>query len=302
MSDPSTGPATRPVTIPPDTPHAAASKARGRSSVFDVIMGSRSRRRRLIRQIEAATGRALLCYVSEHRPIEDADTYQLHRLIETIEAGKPLTLLLNSPGGLIDPAEKMVHLLREASPSSPGALEVVIPAIGKSAATLMALGADRIVMSDFSELGPIDPQIPLPDGPFVSVLAYLLAYEEAEKRCEEHPGNPAFADAFAKFPPVLIAAMRQAASRARTCAENLLKRLGTNYTAVAAALMDIQRFPSHGQMIDWRTAQSIGLHQVEYLDRQSDLWKMYWRLYQRLAAVSGSNRRVFESARQTIIA
>ena len=297
MSDPSTGPATSPVTIPPDTPHAAASKARGRSSVFDVIMGSRSRRRRLIRQIEAATGRALLCYVSEHRPIEDADTYQLHRLIETIETGKPLTLLLNSPGGLVDPAEKMVHLLREASPSSPGALEVVIPAFGKSAATLMALGGDRIVMSDFSELGPIDPQINQ-----ISVFAYLLAYEEAEKRCEEHPGNPVFADAFANFDPVLIATMRQAASRARNCAENLLKRPGINYTAVAAALMDIRRFPSHGQMIDWRTARSIGLEQVEYLDRRSDLWTMYWRLYRRLAAVSGDNRRVFESARQTIIA
>ena len=302
MSDPPTGPVTSPVTIPPDTPHAAASKARGRSGVFDVITGSRSRRRRLIRKIEATTGRTLLCYVSEHRPIEDADAYQLHRLLDTIEAGKPLTLLLNSPGGLVDPAEKMVDLLLKASPSSSDALEVVIPAFGKSAATLMALGADRIVMSDFSELGPIDPQIRLSAGPVVSVFAHLRAYEEAKKCCVEHPGNTAFADAFGKFDQVLIAAMRQVESRARTCAENLLKRLGTNYTAVAAALMDIQRFPSHGQMIDWRTAKSIGLHQVEYLDRRSDLWKMYWCLYQRLAAVSGGNRRIFESARQTIIA
>ena len=173
----------------------------------------------------------------------------------------------------------------------------MIPDFAKSAATLMALGADRIVMSDFSELGPIDPQIGS-----VSVFAYLRAYEEAKKCCVEHPGNPAFADALGKFDQVLIAAMQQMESRARTCAENLLKRLGTNYTAVVADLMDIRRFPSHSQMINWRTARNIGLEQVEYLDRRSDLWKMYWRLYQRLAAVSGSDRRVFESARQTIIA
>ena len=166
----------------------------------------------------------------------------------------------------------------------------------------MALGADRIVMSDFSELGPIDPQIKLSDGPFVSVFAYLRAYEETKALCAAHPDNPVFADAFAKFDPVLIAAMRQVESRARTCAENLLKRPGVNYTAVAAALMDIQKFPSHGQMIDWRTAKTIGLDQVEHLDGRSDLWKMYWRLYRRLAAVSGSNRRVFESAQRTIIA
>ena len=296
MSDTSTDPATSPVTVPLEPSHASASNARGRSRVFDIITGSRNQRRGLIREIEATTGRTLLCYVSQARSIEYSDTYELHRLIETIEAGRPLTLFLSSPGGEIDPAEKMIHLLRQASPSSPGALEVVIPALAKSAATLMALGGDRIIMSDFSELGPIDPQLNQ-----IPVLAYLLAYEEAEKRCAEHPGNPAFADAFATFDPLLVAAMRQAESRTRTCAENLLKRPGINYTAVAAALMDIQRFPSHGQMIDWRTAKSIGLDQVEYLDRQSDLWKMYWRLYRRLAAVSGNNRRVFESARRTII-
>ena len=302
MSDASADPATGPVTVPFEPPHASASNARGRSRAFDVFSGSRSQRRGLIREIEATTGRALLCYVSQARRIEYSDTYELHRLLETVEPGKPLTLLLNSPGGLVDPAEKMVHLLRQASPSSPRALEVVVPDFGKSAATLMALGADRIVMSDFSELGPIDPQIKLSGGPFVSVFAHLRAYEEAEARCAAHPGNPAFTDAFGKFDPVVIAAMRQVESRARTCAENLLKRPGVNYTAVAAALMDIQRFPSHGQMIDWRTARSIGLDQVEYLDSRNDLWKMYWHLYRRLAAVSGNNRRVFESARRTIIA
>lgn len=157
-------------------------------------------------------------------------------------------------------------------------------------------------MSDFSELGPIDPQIKLTDGPLVSVLAYLGAYEEAKALCAAHPDNPAFADAFAKFDPVSLSVMRQAVSRTRNCAEDLLKRSGVNYTAVAAALMDIQKFPSHGQMIDWRTAKNIGLDQVEHLDGRSDLWKMYWRLYRRLAAVSGNNRRVFESAQRTIIA
>lgn len=248
------------------------------------------------------TGRALLCYVSRARSIVYPDTYHLTRVLDTIDPGKPITLLLNSPGGEIDPAEKMIHLLREASPSSSTALEVVVPDYAKSAATLMAIGADRIVMSDFSELGPIDPQVKPPAGPRVSVFAHLRAYDDAEERCAMHPENPAFADAFGKFDQVSIVVLRQIKSRARTCAENLLKRRGINPTAVVSDLMDIRRFPSHRQMIDWRTAKDIGLHQVEHLDSRSDLWKMYWELYQSLAKVSGHTKRVFESGELTIIA
>lgn len=302
MSNFAIPPPTGPVSVPPALPHVSASSTRGRSPLFDLLSFSRRRRRSLIQEIETKTGRALLCYVSRAQPIVYPDAYHLKRLIDTIEPGKPISLLLNSPGGEIDPAEKMVHLLREVSPSSSAALEVVVPDYAKSAATLMALGADRIVMSDFSELGPIDPQVKLPDGPRVSIFAHLRAYDDAAHRCATHPENPAFAAAFEKFDQVLIAAMRQIASRAQKCAENLLKRQGTNHTAVVSDLMDIRRFPSHGQMIDWQTARDIGLHQVEHVDSRSDLWGMYWALYQSLATVSGNTRRVFESRQVTIIA
>lgn len=301
MSDPTGAPVTGPVPIPPETPHAAAASGRGRPRLLDALLLSRRRRREQIRQIETATGRTLLCYVSKAQSIVYPDVYQLHRLLESIEPETPITLLLNSPGGEIDAAEKLVHRLRETCSDSPGALEVVVPDYAKSAATLMALGADRIVMSDSSELGPIDPQIRLPKGPLVSVFAYLHAYEEAERRSTEHPMNPTFAEAFAAFDPALMAAMRQVVTRARTCAENLLKRRGVNYTAVAEALMDIERFPSHGQMIDSRTARAIGLTQVHHEDRRSESWRRYWRLYRELAAVSGNDRRVFESRRLSLI-
>ena len=83
--------------------------------------------------------------------------------------------------------------------------------------------------------------------------------------------------------------------------ENLLKRQGANYTEVAEALMDIGRFPSHGQMIDWRTAEDIGITHVHALPRQSRLWQRYWRLYCYLLPVCGMEGRVFESLDRTII-
>jgi ClpP class serine protease len=44
-------------------------------------------------------------------------------------------------------------------------LVVVVPDQAKSAATLIALGADEILMGPASDLGPIDPQIELPSRP-----------------------------------------------------------------------------------------------------------------------------------------
>lgn len=299
MSEPATIPTNELQTILPDVPHSSAADVRGRSPILDILSYSRVRRRRLIEKIETKTGRVLICYVSQDQLIIRDDVYRINQLIETIEVGKPITLLVNSPGGEVDPAEKMFHLIREASPPSDGdtvGLEVVVPDFAKSAATLIAIGADRIVMSDTSELGPIDPQIPISESQ-VSVFAFLQAYEAVENPCKQHPKNPAFARQLKAFSPVAVAALRQIESRARECAERLLLRQGLNNTAVAAILMDVKRFPSHGQMIDWRTARDIGLHQVHHEDRYSDLWKMYWHLYRECAIMCGSNRRVFESRR-----
>ena len=282
---------------------ALARKARPRPRLLDVVALSRHRRRKLIRAIEAATGRKLLAYVSCERDIDEVDAFDLVRLLETVAPGAKMTLLLDSPGGDVDAAEKVVHVLREAcapSASDDGDLEVVVPNAAKSAATLIALGADRILMSDSSELGPIDPQLQVSGGGSVPVFAVIRAYEEAERRCIQHPGNSAFAAELGKFDPILVAEMRQAVERARACAENLLKRQGANYTAVSNALLDIRRFPSHGQMIDWRTAKDIGIPHVHHMARNNPLWQQYWRLYRYLLPVCGGDGRVLESVDRTI--
>ena len=291
-----------PPTIPAKPLYPTSANSQSRSPFLDVALLSRWRRRRLIREIEAETGRTLLCYVSRDT-IELPDTFHLTRLLEAIDHKVRITLLLDSPGGDVDAAEKFVHLLREAckSPSrSRDALEVVVPQRAKSAATLIALGADRIVMSDSSELGPIDPQLRY--GPnSIPVFALLRAYEKAEERCVRFPDNTAFATAFGVFDQILVEEMRQVELRARICAENLLKRQGGSYTAAPAKLMDVSRFLSHGQMIDWRTAKEIGIPQVHFQDRRTPIWQQYWRLYKYLVPVCGANGRVFESRDMTIV-
>ncbi|XID95414.1 hypothetical protein ACF3MZ_13235 [Paenibacillaceae bacterium WGS1546] len=55
-----------------------------------------------------------------------------------------------------DAAYKIVRMCREHCTNK---LSVIVPFMAKSAATLLSIGTDEIIMGPPSELGPIDPQI-----------------------------------------------------------------------------------------------------------------------------------------------
>lgn len=78
-----------------------------------------------------------------------------------------IDLWLESPGGDADAAYKVVLALRQRCRH----LRVVVPDYAKSAATLMTLGADKIMMASTAELGPLDAQITHPNRENIVVSA-----------------------------------------------------------------------------------------------------------------------------------
>ena len=72
-----------------------------------------------------------------------------------LEEDGPITLLLESPGGYAPDAFNIARILCRHA----GSFTVVVPSYAKSAATLLSLGADRIVMGADAELGPLDAQL-----------------------------------------------------------------------------------------------------------------------------------------------
>ena len=79
-----------------------------------------------------------------------------------------INVILDSPGGPLDSAYRTVlYLSRYAS-----SLHVYVPRMAKSASTLIAVGANKIIMSPFGELGPLDTQIRDPRNPtdYISAL------------------------------------------------------------------------------------------------------------------------------------
>jgi hypothetical protein len=119
--------------IPPQTP------------LFFASNRSRYQRQELIAAIQARTGRKLISYVAETAALVRDDVVPLMDLLHRIPVGASIDFLLHTTGGDIDAADKIVRILRRRAGAS-GELRVVVPDYAKSAGTLIALGADIIVM------------------------------------------------------------------------------------------------------------------------------------------------------------
>jgi Serine dehydrogenase proteinase len=71
----------------------------------------------------------------------------------------PVAVLVDSPGGYARSAYQIAQLFRGRC----GEFTAVVPRYAKSAATLFVLGAHKILLNRFAELGPLDVQIFDPD-------------------------------------------------------------------------------------------------------------------------------------------
>lgn len=274
-----------------------------KTPLFQAFNALRYQRQAMIKKLQDQTRRRLLCYVAgPNALISRDDTMAFVDLLHNVPESVDLDLLLHTPGGDIDAAEKLISMVR--SRVGTATLRVVVPDYAKSAGTLMALGADLIVMSETSELGPIDPQIVLADGNGNmiqhSVHTYLDAYDECRETLSKHPQDVVAQMMLQKLDPATVKLFQAVRERARVLAEKLLRQ-GTsggqiNWSKAASALLDTGRWQSHGQMISWSDAldAEVGLP-VEHLEASSTLWRDYWQLYclQRLAITD--DQKLFES-------
>src|SRR5581483_4713820 len=116
----------------------------------------------LIREIESIRGSSVICYLTSLRQnvpgIISDDAVRVffdHLLRLPSKPVEKLDIFLCSNGGSGTVPWRLVALFREYSKS----FNALIPYRAYSAASLLALGADEIVMHPFGELGPIDPTV-----------------------------------------------------------------------------------------------------------------------------------------------
>lgn len=92
-----------------------------------------------------------------------------------------LDLVINSAGGNIHAAYQIVELLRLHTQK----LNACVPFYAKSAATLLCIGADSIIIDELAQLGPLDTQVyeekKAGKGEFTSALNPFKTLEQLQK-------------------------------------------------------------------------------------------------------------------------
>ena len=101
--------------------------------------------------------RLILLFTSFVHPasLDDADADMLQSILQHEDISKGLVVMLSSPGGDGLAAERMVRVCRSYSGTKD--FWALVPGKAKSAATLVCMGASKILMAPASELGPIEP-------------------------------------------------------------------------------------------------------------------------------------------------
>jgi ClpP class serine protease len=174
--------------------------------------------------------------VSNFINIEDSEA--VLRAIRLTPPEQSIDLILHTPGGLVLAAEQIAKALVEHK----GKVTVFVPHYAMSGGTLIALGADQIVMDNNAVLGPVDPQIG--DMPAASIVK-LLDFKRPQQISDE----------------MLILADMAAKARIQVAAfvtEVLLKRLPKENAAKLAVALSEGRW-THDFPITVAGARELGL-------------------------------------------
>jgi hypothetical protein len=133
------------------------------------------------------------CFLALLEPEDSIDSNDLDKIFSELSEQNPnhdrdVLLLLLSRGGSIEAAYQISKLCKSFSSRH---FVAVVPRQAKSAATLIAIGADEIHMGPLGQLGPIDPQL---GG--LPALGVSQALKTIASVAEQFPGS---ADMFARY-------------------------------------------------------------------------------------------------------
>jgi len=243
----------------------------------------------LYRQIEEHRQRPLMVYATSFRQGAEGGMSSdvIPEFIDQIQAlpidTEKIDLLIESSGGDPLAAWRIMSLLREKV----AYISVMVPYCALSAATLLALGGNELILGDYGCLGPIDPQIVAKksDGStqrfaYLDIVSFIKFVKEEAGLTEQSYAANAANKLFDQVDPSTIGMSRRAASLSVTMAEKLLRthmlegESRQEATIIAKKLNE--SFFSHGHAVGRSEAKEIGLNIVNADDI---LKKLTWAVH-----------------------
>ena len=89
------------------------------------------------------------------RYIDIDDAEDVLRAINETPSGRPIEIVLHTPGGMVIAASQIATALADHD----GPVTAVVPHYAMSGGTMIALAADEILLDAHAALGPVDPQL-----------------------------------------------------------------------------------------------------------------------------------------------
>ncbi len=254
-------------------------------------------RLKYMRQYVKYTGRNLIIYVSDfisgQKPshltmLDNHDKTLFADTMRDLDESRGLDILIESPGGLGTVAESIADMLRLRFKS----VRFVIPNMAKSAATILCLSGDEILMNEQSELGPIDPQIPqrMPNGEIRYSPAFLII-KQFESLLQTSIADPDAGAILAPYLQMYFPSFLQVCFNAiefsKKVAEELLKKYMFSdlsdkvkrASEVSKHLSDFKNFLDHGRSLNIEYAKEVLKLKVYDLRKDQQLDKIVNKLY-----------------------
>ncbi|MDE0186191.1 MAG: serine dehydrogenasease [Candidatus Poribacteria bacterium] len=202
-----------------------------------------------------------------------------------------IAIVLDTLGGVVEVVERIVSVIRAHYKK----VDFLIPDRAMSAGTVFVMAGDRIFMSYFSCLGPIDPQIEK-DGEFVPALSYLNQYQRLCEKAEAGTLNSAELLLLNKLDLGELDQFEQARALSRDLLTDWLSKYKfkdwTTHSSndacvtdadkkkraqeIADVLSDNERWHSHGRMISRDTLVSEPIRlKIEKLEDEPKLFPYF---------------------------
>ncbi len=254
------------------------------------------RRRKLV-NLHKATGRNIILYAADFLgrkarivggndlSINLTDKDGFVEMTKNL-VGDQLDVVLHSPGGIAEATESIVDLLRAKFSD----IRFIIPNAAKSAATMLAMSGNMLVMDERSELGPTDPQMIVNrDGQLVVAPAHDIKqqFAMAKKQIASNPQDlTPWLPILRQYGPSLLAECDRSMNLSKRLVAKWLKkfmfahdrRAGFKAARVAQYLTSKTQFQSHARKVGIDDLLAKG---VKILDLRTDriLQTVIWDVY-----------------------
>ncbi len=236
-------------------------------------------RRDYLKKLHEKTNRNIIAYYSAflskpnvaQSDINDEDKNGFMMAVHQLDRAKGLDLILHTEGGSIAATQSIVNYLHKMFKND---VRAIVPQIAMSAGTMIACSCKRILMTEHSNLGPIDPHL---RG--VPAYGVLEEFKRAYKECKKDPDKiPLWVSIIGQYRPTFLGQCEKAIEWSNKFVQDQLEEImfagepdaKKKAKAIAKSLSDPQLNKTHGRHLHMEECEDIGLC-VDRIEDDNDL-------------------------------